>query len=62
MKCTICHQEIKLVPSAAERAKKDKAGNTAAYYTGLFTEHADCTLRKRQDETRALMKRIKEQA
>lgn len=60
MNCTICHQEIKLVPSAAERAKKDVAGNNAAYYTSLFTEHADCTLAKRKADTSALMKRIKE--
>jgi hypothetical protein len=62
MNCTICHKPIVLVPSAAERAKKDKAGNTASYYTSLFTEHSDCTLRKRQEETGALMKRIKEAA
>lgn len=59
MKCTICNKEIVLVPSAEERARKDVTGKTAAYYTSLFTEHADCTLRKRASDTHALMQRIK---
>jgi hypothetical protein len=62
MNCTICHKPIVLVPSAAERAAKDTTGKTAAYYTGLFTEHAYCTLAKRKADTSALMRRIKEQA
>lgn len=61
MNCTICHKPIVLVPSAEERAKK-YGDHPARYYTALFTEHADCTLRKRNDETLALMRRIKEQA
>lgn len=47
MNCTICHKPIILVPSAAERAAKDVTGKTAAYYTSLFTEHAECSLAKR---------------
>lgn len=47
MNCTICHQPIKLVPSAAARAAKDVTGKSAAYYTSLFTEHSDCTIAKR---------------
>ena len=35
MKCSICKQEIELVPSAAARAKK--FGGTASHYTRLFT-------------------------
>lgn len=56
-KCTICKKEIILVPSAAERAKK--YGKTAAFYTSLFTEHAQCTIDKRERETLELMRRIK---
>lgn len=58
MNCTICHRPIVLIPSAAERAAKDVAGNGAAYYTRLFTEHSDCTLRKREQDTLELMRRI----
>lgn len=58
--CTICGKPIVLVPSAAERAAKDCTGKTAAYYTGLFTEHADCTLAKRAAGASALMRRLKE--
>lgn len=55
--CTICSRPIRLVPSAQERA--DKYGtHPARYYTALFTEHADCTLRRRAQETQALMRRI----
>lgn len=46
-KCTFCGEPLVLVPSAAERAAKDRAGNTAAYYTSLFTSHSDCLLRYR---------------
>jgi hypothetical protein len=58
MNCTICHKPIKLVPSAAERARKDVTGKSAAYYTSLFTTHAHCALaeRKRQDRE-ALIRR-----
>lgn len=56
MKCTICNKEIVLVPSAAERAKK--YGGTPSYYTSLFTEHADCAIKKRETETLDLVRRI----
>jgi hypothetical protein len=56
-KCTICKQDIVLVPSAAERAKR--YGGKASDYTKLFTEHAACVLKKRNDETRALIERTK---
>lgn len=42
--CTFCGKPIVLVPSAAERAAKDRSGNTAAYYTSLFTSHSDCLM------------------
>jgi len=48
MECTICGKQIKLVPSAEERAKK--YGGTAQYYRSLFTAHAECTLQKRKGE------------
>lgn len=56
MNCAICHKPIKLVPSAAERAKK--FGGKPSDYTKLFTEHAECVIRKRQTETVALMRKI----
>jgi hypothetical protein len=51
--CSICKKPIELVPSALERAKK--YGNTAAYYTRLFTEHAACILKKRTEDTAKLI-------
>ena len=59
MNCTICGKPIKLVPSAAERAAKDVTGKSAAYYTSLFTEHSACDLKKRREETSALLRRQK---
>ena len=41
--CTTCGKPIRLIPSAAERAKKDCTGKTAAYYENLFTQHIECT-------------------
>lgn len=57
MNCTICGKKIILVPSAKERA--DKYGNTPEHYTAMFTEHAECLIRKREKETLALMRRQK---
>jgi hypothetical protein len=57
MKCKHCNREIVLVPSAAERAKKDRAGNPASYYTSLFQYHADCQLELRRVGTLELMRR-----
>lgn len=53
MNCTICAKPITLVPSATERAAK--YGGTPAFYTGLFTEHSDCALKKRADDTSAFL-------
>ncbi len=54
MKCAICSKEIVLVPSATERAKK--FGETAAYYTKLFTTHSRCFINRRSTESAALMR------
>lgn len=53
MKCTICHKEVTLVPSAAERAKR--YGETPAYYTRLFPQHSVCTIAKRNADVRDLI-------
>jgi hypothetical protein len=55
MNCTICHRPVVLVPSAKERAAK--YGQTPAFYTRLFPQHADCTIAKRDREVRELMTR-----
>jgi hypothetical protein len=47
MNCTICNKPVVLNPSAEERARKDVTGKSAAYYTSLFTTHADCAIAKR---------------
>lgn len=47
MNCKFCGKPIVLVPSAAERARSDVTGKTAAYYTSLFTYHSACWLDKR---------------
>lgn len=61
MNCLHCHKPIVLVPSAAERAKKDVTGKTAEYYTRQFDYHAACTLELRAESTSALMKYHREQ-
>ena len=48
MNCTICGKPVVLIPSAAERARKDVTGNSAQYYTNLFPRHATCELKKRE--------------
>lgn len=56
MKCTICNQEIELVPTARQRA--ERFGGTPADYTRRFTEHAACILAKRKTDTEALVTRL----
>jgi len=55
-KCTICGKPIILVPSAKERATK--YGESAAYYTALFTTHAQCAIDERERETQDLIQRL----
>jgi hypothetical protein len=56
-KCTICGKPIILMPSAAERSRRDPQGNPPSYYLDLFTEHASCTVAKRERETLELIQR-----
>lgn len=56
MKCTICKKDIILIPSAKERAKK--YGGKPSDYTKLFTEHTDCIIKKREQETLELIRRL----
>ncbi len=53
MKCAHCGNEVVLVPSAQERAKK--YGGKASYYTNLFPVHADCALIKRDGKQQSLI-------
>ena len=55
MNCSICGKPVALAPSAKERAAK--YGGTAAHYTSLFATHADCALKKRREDTVALMRK-----
>lgn len=61
MDCAICHQPVVLVPSAMERSKR-YGDHPPSYYTNLFTVHNACALRKRAQDTSALMQRIREDA
>lgn len=54
-KCTICGQDIVLVPSAKHRAQK--SGGTPEDYLNLFTAHAKCQIDKRARETGELIER-----
>lgn len=56
MKCKHCHKEIILIPSAAERARKDVTGKTAAEYTAIFDYHSECTLELRRTSTSEMMR------
>ena len=54
MKCTHCGKEVILIPSAAERSRKDRSGHSAAYYTALFPRHTACELALRENRAAAL--------
>ena len=58
--CTICGNPIVLVPSADERARK--YGGSARFYRDLFSEHVDCALKKRNEETLALIRKMYQEA
>lgn len=53
MKCTHCHEEVVLVPSATERAAK--YGGTPEFYTKLFPMHNKCIMELRRQSTLELM-------
>lgn len=61
MICDLCGKPVVLSPSAAERAKKDVTGKSAAYYTSLFPRHAVCEIQKREAEVTELMRRKREE-
>ena len=54
MNCIHCGKPIVLTPTAQERARK--YGNTPAYYTSLFTEHAQCAIDSRAQGDRELLR------
>lgn len=58
MDCRICGKPIRLIPSAAERARK--YGGKPSDYTKLFTTHADCAIEARSQEARETARRHKE--
>jgi hypothetical protein len=53
MNCTHCNKPIVLVPSATERA--NKYGGKPSDYTKLFTAHAACTVKYRNELASKLM-------
>jgi hypothetical protein len=58
--CAICGKPIVLVPSANERARK--YGGSAQFYRDLFSEHVDCALKKRDEETLVLIRKMNQEA
>ena len=56
MNCSICGKKIVLVPSAKERAKR--YGGKPSDYTKLFTEHSECLIQKREQDTIKLMRKL----
>lgn len=57
MNCTICKKPIVLQPSASERAAK--FGGKPSDYTKLFTEHSECLIAKRNEDTLELIRQKK---
>jgi hypothetical protein len=53
--CAICHRPIALVPSAQQRAAR--YGGTSRFYESLFDTHADCLIKKRNQETSDLIRK-----
>ena len=56
-KCTICGEEIVLIPSAAERSRK--TGKPAKYFLDLYPTHTNCWLDQRSREDRELAERLR---
>jgi hypothetical protein len=56
MKCTICKEEVILVPSAVARAKK--FGGVPKDYTELFPTHTRCAVKKRNESVEKLMRKL----
>lgn len=56
MNCTICDKPVVLHPTAAQRA--ERYGGTPRDYIVLFPRHADCELKKREQDTQELIQRL----
>jgi hypothetical protein len=59
MKCKHCKKPIILVPSAAERNRKNiEQGREKVNYAEIFQYHNECQLEMRKQGTKDLMDRI----
>lgn len=56
MNCALCHLPVVLHPTAAQRA--ERYGGTPRDYIILFPRHAECELKKREQDTLELMRRL----
>lgn len=55
MLCSICGEKVVLVPSAQERARK--YGQEPSFYINLFPNHADCEIKKRNEDLLKFLKK-----
>jgi len=62
-KCKFCGKPVELIPSATRRADRDISGRSAAHYTSLFPNHAECELanRKKGDSEAAANRRKRDE-
>lgn len=60
MTCKYCNREVKLNPSASERAKK--FGGTAQDYKNMFPNHTSCMVKARNQDTLNLINARKNNA
>lgn len=56
MNCTLCHKPVILQPTAAQRAARN--GGVPRDYVVLFPRHAECELKKREQDTHELISRL----
>ena len=56
MNCTLCHKPVVLHPTAAQRA--ERFGGVPRDYIVLFPRHAECELKKREQDTEELLQRL----
>lgn len=56
MNCTLCDKPVILQPTAAQRA--ERFGGVPRDYTVLFPRHAECELKKREQDTLELIRRL----
>lgn len=58
-KCSICNEDIVLIPSAQQRSIS--TGQPESYFLNLFTTHSECFIKERRKEFHELVIKLNDE-